>query len=66
MPDALLTYRLRTFLAAIPSPSIVCDSPHDRALCQLVLDEPGEAEADATSLKASLSRLSQVMPYAVE
>ena len=44
MSDALLTYRLRTFLAAVPSASIVYDSPNDRALCQFVLDGLDEAE----------------------
>jgi hypothetical protein len=50
MPDALLTYRLRTFFAAIPSPSIVYDSPHDRALCQFVLDGLDEAEPEGPAL----------------
>jgi hypothetical protein len=44
MADALLTSRLRTFLAAISNPTIVYDSPHDRALCQFVLDGLDEAE----------------------
>lgn len=44
MLDALLMHRLRTSLAAIPSPSIVYDSPHDRALCQFVLDGLDDAE----------------------
>lgn len=38
MPDTLLTRRLREFIATIPNPVIVYDSPHDRALCQFVLD----------------------------
>ena len=46
MPDDQLSSRLRTFLAAIPNPSIVYDSPHDRALCQFVLDGLDEAESD--------------------
>lgn len=50
MPDALLTRRLRTLLAAIPSPSIIYDSPHDRALCQFVLDGMDEPEPEGPEL----------------
>ena len=44
MPDTQLTLRLRMFLMAIPNPSIVYDSAHDRALCQYVLDGLDEPE----------------------
>jgi hypothetical protein len=46
MPDVLLTKSLRTFLASIPAPVIVYDSPHDRALCQYVLDGMNEPEPE--------------------
>jgi len=46
VPDALLTRRLRTFLAGIQDPLIVYDSPHDRALCQFVLDGLDEPEPE--------------------
>jgi len=46
MSDALLTLRLRTFLATVPKPSIGYDSPHDRSLCQFVLDGMDEPEPE--------------------
>ncbi|MEW9572918.1 hypothetical protein ABQJ54_14265 [Rhodanobacter sp. Si-c] len=46
MPDRLLTKSLRTFLASIPAPTIIYDSPHDRALCQYVLDGLDEPEPE--------------------
>lgn len=46
MPDALLIRNLRTFLAVISNPSICYDSPHDRALCQFVLDGMDEPEPE--------------------
>ena len=46
LPDALLTRRLRTFLAGVQNPAIVYDSPHDRALCQFVLDGLHEPEPE--------------------
>lgn len=54
MSDALLTRRLRTFLATVPKPSIGYDSPHDRALCQFVLDgmdEPSPEGPKPSSLQ---------------
>jgi hypothetical protein len=50
VPDALLTRRLRMFLAMIPSPLIVYDSPHDRSLCQFVLDGMDEPEPEGPVL----------------
>jgi hypothetical protein len=50
VPDALLTLHLRTFLAAIANPLIVYDSPHDRALCQFVLDGLNEPEPEGPVL----------------
>ena len=50
MPDALLTRALRMFLATIPNPSIGYDSPHDRALCQFVLDGMDEPEPEGPVL----------------
>lgn len=44
MTDALLSCSLRSFLAAIPNPSIGYDSPHDRALCRFVIDGMDEPE----------------------
>lgn len=48
-PDTLLTRSLRTFLAAIPAPTIVYDSPHDRALCQYVLNGMDEPEPEGAT-----------------
>lgn len=52
MSDTLLTRRLRTFLAAIPSPLIGYDSPHDHALCQFVLDGMDEPEPEGPTLSS--------------
>jgi hypothetical protein len=46
MSDALLIRGLRVFLATIPDLSIGYDSPHDRALCQFVLDGMDEPEPE--------------------